>query len=49
MNQQPLGTTDDAAATDTKAKWVRPNVERLIAGGAESGGSTTTDGVDVFS
>ncbi len=35
--------------TERKAQWIKPQVTRLIAGGAEAGGSFTTDAVDVLS
>lgn len=35
--------------TEAKTEWTRPEVDRLNAGGAEAGGSTSTDGIDIFS
>jgi hypothetical protein len=46
QNREQTGVAESAA---TKAEWIRPEVDRLVAGGAESGGSTSTDGIDIFS
>lgn len=40
---------EDAASAEPKAEWTRPEVDRLIAGGAEAAGDTSTDGIDTLS
>ena len=48
MNQkQPERTVE--ALSESRADWIRPQVDRLIAGGAEAGGSSSTDGIDILS
>ena len=37
------------ALSESRAEWTRPQVDRFIAGGAEAGGSTSTDGIDILS
>ena len=32
---------------ERRAEWTRPEVERLIAGGAEGAADISTDGVDI--
>ncbi|HEU0098166.1 MAG TPA: hypothetical protein VFQ67_05250 [Allosphingosinicella sp.] len=49
MDQQQPERNVEAAAADSRAKWTRPEVDRFVAGGAESGGTTSTDGVDILS
>jgi hypothetical protein len=46
--QQPEQTVETASA-ESRAEWIRPQVDRFIAGGAEAGGSTSTDGIDILS
>jgi hypothetical protein len=41
--------TGDAMPTEAKADWIKPEVDRLVAGGAQSGGATRTDGIDILS
>ena len=47
MDQEQPEQVD--VGTSAKAEWTKPEVDRLIAGGAEAGGSTSTDGIDIFS
>lgn len=49
MDQQQPRQIDDATSAEPKSEWTKPAVDRLIAGGAESGGGTFTDGIDIFS
>jgi len=49
MDQQQQEQTESLILAEGKAEWTRPEVERLIAGGAESGGDTSVDGVDILS
>lgn len=49
MHQQQPEQIDGATSAEPRADWIRPEVNRLIAGGAEAGGSTATDGIDIFS
>ncbi|MGA9582777.1 MAG: hypothetical protein WBR13_12500 [Allosphingosinicella sp.] len=44
MSQRLQNEIEEAAA---KAHWTRPQVERLIAGGAEGAADISTDGLDV--
>ncbi|MGZ8286545.1 MAG: hypothetical protein ACXW27_10350 [Allosphingosinicella sp.] len=37
----------DAEAARRKAEWTRPEVDRLVAGGAEGSSDISTDGVDI--
>jgi hypothetical protein len=41
--------TDGVTSAEPRVEWIRPEVDRFIAGGAESGGDTSTDGIDVLS
>lgn len=47
-HEQPERTVETASA-ESRAEWSRPQVERFIAGSAEAGGDTSTDGIDIFS
>jgi hypothetical protein len=49
VNKQYPVPSDGAASTEPKTEWIRPEVDRLSAGGAESGGASRTDGVDILS
>ena len=40
---------DEPDSVEPRAEWIRPEVDRLIAGGAQSGGATDTDGIDIQS
>ena len=45
--RQPEQTAE--AVSEPRAEWIRPQVDRLLAGGAEAGGDTSTDGIDILS
>ena len=49
MNELQQDPIDATPLTAGKAEWKRPEVDRLIAGGAEAGGDTSSDGVDTLS
>ena len=49
MDQNQTVEADGSDRAEAKAEWVKPTVDRLIAGGAESGGATSTDGIDILS
>ncbi|HYJ83477.1 MAG TPA: hypothetical protein VEW26_11640 [Allosphingosinicella sp.] len=40
---------ESGPVTEEKARWTAPEVDRLVAGGAEAGGDTSTDGIDILS
>lgn len=46
--QQPEWIAHDGSAP-SRAEWIRPQVDRFVAGSAESGGDTSTDGIDILS
>lgn len=47
MEHVDQANAGEAAAL--KAQWVKPQVDQLVAGGAEAGGATSTDGIDILS
>jgi hypothetical protein len=49
VDEKHRDRTEDAAATRSEVEWIAPRVDRLIAGGAEAGGDTSTDGIDILS
>jgi hypothetical protein len=49
VEQQQAQPIEGSESAESKAEWVSPMVDRFIAGGAEAGGDTTTDGIDIFS
>lgn len=49
QREQIISEATAESGTQPKAEWITPEVNRLIAGGAEAGGSTSTDAVDVLS
>ena len=49
MDEEHRDRTEDAAATRPEVEWIAPHVDRLIAGGADGGGDTSTDGIDILS
>lgn len=49
MDHQHTEKIDGATAMESRAAWMKPQVDRFIAGGAEAGGSTSTDGIDILS
>ena len=49
MDQQRLKRRAETVSAGHRARWLRPQADRLIAGGAESGGDTSTDGIDILS
>jgi predicted lactoylglutathione lyase len=46
--QQPEQSVE-ALSAQSRAEWIRPQVDRLVAGGAEAGGVSATDGIDILS
>lgn len=49
MSERQHERMDEPDSVEPKAEWIRPEVDRLIAGGAQSGGATDTDGIDILS
>lgn len=49
MSERKHERTDQRDSVEPRAEWIRPEVDRLCAGGAESGGATDTDGIDILS
>ena len=49
MDKQLSGPVDADESAEPRREWTCPEIVRVIAGGAESGGSTSTDGIDIFS
>jgi hypothetical protein len=47
--QQPPEQTVEAVSAESRMEWIRPQVDRLVAGGAEAGGVSATDGIDILS
>jgi hypothetical protein len=47
--EQQQGQSDGAEAVQSRPAWIRPQVDRLVAGGAEAGGDTASDGIDILS
>jgi len=48
QQQQPEQTLE-AVSAESRVEWIRPQVDRLVAGGAETGGVSSTDGIDIQS
>lgn len=46
MNEQKLPEAGPKTE-ERKADWIRPEVEKLIAGGAEGSADIATDGIDI--
>lgn len=49
MDHQQTAQTDGATSAESRAEWIRPQVDRFIAGGAESGPAGDVDGADTLS
>ena len=49
MDQQHPEQIDGAVSAAPRSEWTRPEVDRLVAGGAEAAGDTSTDGIDTLS
>lgn len=49
MDQQQPEQTSGATSAETRAQWVRPQVDQFIAGGAEAGPAGDIDGADTLS
>ncbi|MET1113124.1 MAG: hypothetical protein ABWX67_16520 [Allosphingosinicella sp.] len=49
MDQQQPPEQGVDTLSGSKTEWVRPRIERFLAGGAEAGGDTSTDGIDILS
>lgn len=44
---RPEEPTTEPAIAEGQAEWTRPQVDRLIAGGAEGSADIATDGIDI--
>jgi hypothetical protein len=49
MDQQNPDRAVGAASATARAEWTAPEVDRLIAGGAEGSDGADTDGADLLS
>ena len=49
MDQGQHPGQNDGVTEQPKPEWSRPEVDRLVAGGAEAAGDTSTDGIDTLS
>jgi hypothetical protein len=47
MEHQYQGPIEDTPSVEPKSEWVRPEVSRLLAGGAEGSADVSTDGIDI--
>ncbi|HYE27069.1 MAG TPA: hypothetical protein VEA61_02390 [Allosphingosinicella sp.] len=47
VDQQQPEQIDGVTSAEPRADWTRPQVDRLIAGGAEGSADISTDGIDV--
>ncbi|HEX8222623.1 MAG TPA: hypothetical protein VF605_02265 [Allosphingosinicella sp.] len=46
MDKQQPETTVGATSAESKAEWTSPEVDRLVAGGAEAGPGADVEGLD---
>ena len=46
---RPEPVDGEVTAPDPRPEWIKPQVSRIIAGGAEAAGDTSTDGIDILS
>lgn len=49
MDQQQPEAAGGTASADTRAEWTAPQVDRLIAGGAEASDGADIEGLDGLS
>jgi hypothetical protein len=49
VDQQQPEKTSGATSAESRAEWTEPQVDRLIAGGAETGPAGDVDGADTQS
>ena len=49
MDQHPTKPSGDSASIGTRAEWTAPQVDRLIAGGAEAAAGADIEGLDGLS
>lgn len=47
MSQQQPKPIDGITTPEPRAEWIRPEVDRLLAGGAESAGGPSFDAADL--
>jgi hypothetical protein len=49
VNELQRRASGAAASAERKSEWTRPEVDRLLAGGAEATDGADTDGADLLS
>lgn len=49
MDKQQPERTGGAASAEPRAEWTAPEVDRLVAGGAEAAGGADIEGLDGLS
>ena len=49
MSERQNENMDERDSVKPRTDWLRPQVDRYVAGAAEAGGDTSTDGIDILS
>ena len=49
MDDRQQDEIQESVSVAPKADWSRPEVNKLLTGGAEAAGDTRTDGIDILS